>query len=217
MITTVLFDLDGTLIHSSPGILASLRKVLVEAGIEPVEVVDERVIGPPLMATLARLTGIAPGSRLDELAASFKATYDTVGVLHADPYPGCVDMLDRLTVARRRSYIVTNKRRVPAVAIAQRLGIRSRLSGLYSLDTLIPPAPRKRDVVAHVLFEHQVPRGAAVMVGDSGDDADAAAANGIPFVAVTYGYGNPLADPAVRPAAVLDRLAELPDVLARLD
>ena len=106
---------------------------------------------------------------------------------------------------------------VPAVAIAQRLGLRSRLSGVYSLDTLTPPAPRKRDVVAHVLAEHQVPRGTAVMIGDSGDDADAAAANGLPFIAVTYGYGNPLGDPAVRPAAVLDRLADLPDLLVRLD
>lgn len=217
MITTVLFDLDGTLIHSSPGILAAFRKVLVEAGIEPVEAVDERVIGPPLMATLARLTGIAPGSRLDTLAAAFKATYDTVGVLHADPYPGCGDVLARLVSAGRKSYIVTNKRRVPAAAIAERLGMNPKLAGLYTLDSLSPPAPRKRDVVAHILVERQVPRGTAVMVGDSGDDADAAAANGIPFVAVTYGYGNPLADPAVRPAAVLDRLAELPDVLARLD
>lgn len=217
MISTLLFDLDGTLIHSAPGILAAFRKVLVEARVEPVDAIDERVIGPPLMATLARLTGIGPGTTLDSLAAAFKATYDTVGVLHADPYPGCVDMLDRLMIARRRSYIVTNKRRVPAVAIAQRLGLRSRLSGVYSLDTLTPPAPRKRDVVAHVLAEHQVPRGTAVMIGDSGDDADAAAANGLPFIAVTYGYGNPLGDPAVRPAAVLNRLADLPDLLVRLD
>ena len=122
MISTLLFDLDGTLIHSAPGILAAFRKVLVEARVEPVDAIDERVIGPPLMATLARLTGIGPGTTLDSLAAAFKATYDTVGVLHADPYPGCVDMLDRLMIARRRSYIVTNKRRVPAVAIAQRLG-----------------------------------------------------------------------------------------------
>ena len=85
MITTVLFDLDGTLIHSAPGILAAFRKVLADAGIEPVDAVDERVIGPPLMKTLARLSGLEPGERLDAVATAFKATYDTVGVYHADP------------------------------------------------------------------------------------------------------------------------------------
>jgi phosphoglycolate phosphatase len=217
MITTVLFDLDGTLIHSAPGILAAFRKVLADAGIEPVDAVDERVIGPPLMKTLARLSGLEPGERLDAVATAFKATYDTVGVYHADPYPGCLEVLDRLVTAGRRSYIVTNKRRTPAVMIADLLGMQPRLAGLYTLDTLTPPAARKRDVVAHLLAEHRLTRETVVMVGDSGDDADAAAANDLGFIAATYGYGNPLADPAVRPAAVLDRLAALPDILARLD
>jgi phosphoglycolate phosphatase-like HAD superfamily hydrolase len=119
--------------------------------------------------------------------------------------------------AGRRSYIVTNKRRTPAVMIADLLGMQPRLAGLYTLDTLTPPAARKRDVVAHLLAEHRLTRETVVMVGDSGDDADAAAANDLGFIAATYGYGNPLADPAVRPAAVLDRLAALPDILARLD
>ena len=192
MITAVLFDLDGTLVHSSPGVLASFRKTFDAEGIVPVATVDESVIGPPLLATLTRLTGIHDADRLQQLARTFKATYDTEGVLHADPYAGMTDVLKRLSDARCRSFIVTNKRLVPARMIAERLGMTPYLAGVYALDSFTPPAPRKRNVVANILAEHGIAATAALMVGDSEDDADAAAANSVRFVAAMYGYGAPL-------------------------
>lgn len=216
MISTILFDFDGTLVHTAPGILAGFRKVLAEAGIEPADSVDERVIGPPLLATLRRLTGLAAGSDLDRLATAFRETYDADGVLDADPYPGLAGMFDALDAHRRRSFIVTNKRQVPARAIAERLGIGPRVAGLYSLDSLSPPAPRKQAVVARLLADHAIVPDTAVFVGDSAEDADAAAGNGVRFIAVAYGYGSPSAS-GVPAAATLDRLADLPDILHRLD
>ena len=217
MITTVLFDFDGTLVHTAPGILAGFRKVLDDAGVAPVEPIDERVIGPPLMSTLTRLTGIHESARLDQLAKAFKATYDADGVLHAEPYPGLDDVLAALVAGRRQPFVVTNKRQVPALMIAERLGMLPHLAGLYSLDTLTPPAAKKRAVVAHLLAEHGITADAAIMVGDSTDDADAAAANGVRFIAVTYGYGSPLSFTDAVPAATLGRLTELPGLLGSLD
>jgi len=217
MIAAVLFDLDGTLVHSAPGILVSFRKTFDEAGIRAVESVDERVIGPPLVATLRRLTGIEDELRIGELARAFKAIYDTHGVLAAEPYPGLGEVLGALAAARRQSFMVTNKRQLPARLIAERLGIMPHLAGLYSLDTLTPPASKKRTVVAHLLAEHGIDATTAVLVGDSVEDAEAAASNGVRFVACTYGYGSPFAFTEAAPAATLDRLADLPDVLARLD
>lgn len=217
MITTVLFDFDGTLVHTAPGILAGFRNVLDAAGVRAVQAIDERVIGPPLLATLQRLTGLDAGPEIDRLAAAFKATYDADGILQAEPYPGLEDTLAALAAAGRRAYVVTNKRQVPARAIADRLGLLPRLAGLYSLDSLTLPAPRKQAVVAHLLAAHAVAARSAVLVGDSAEDAEAAAGNGLRFIAVTYGYGAPLAFAGAPAAATLDRLAELPDLLRRLD
>ena len=57
--------------------------------------------------------------------------------------------------------------------------------------------------------------GRAVLVGDSITDAETARAAGVPFVAVSYGFpGRPVSE--LGAAAVIDRFAELPKVLARL-
>jgi phosphoglycolate phosphatase len=217
MITDVLFDLDGTLVHSAPGILATFTRVLADAGVTPVDAVDERVIGPPLVPTLERLSGLPPGPELDRIAAAFRALYDTKGALEADPYPGMDDVLRAIRGAGRRTFIVTNKRRLPAQAIAERLGISPYLSGLYTLDTLEPAAARKQEVVAHILRTHRIAPTSAVLVGDSVEDAAAAAAHGMRFVAAEYGYGTPSAFTGAGPAAVLERLSDLPGVLAALD
>ncbi|HVZ50280.1 MAG TPA: HAD hydrolase-like protein [Gemmatimonadaceae bacterium] len=217
MISAVLFDFDGTLVHSAPGILAGFRATLAAAGVPAVEAVDERVIGPPLLVTLRRLTGLDAPDELDRLAAAFRATYDAHGVLEADAYEGLADVLAALAAARRRAFVVTNKRNAPARAIAGRLGILPQLEDVYSLDSLTPPAPRKAALVAHVLRARAIAPGTAVMVGDSAEDAEAAAANDLPFVAVAYGYGTPHAFEGARPVATLERLADLPAVLRRLD
>lgn len=217
MIDHVLFDLDGTLIHSAPGILGSFTRVITAAGRTPVDAIDTRVIGPPLLATMKRLTGLHDGPELDGLLAAFRTEYDSAGVLQAEPYPALDEVLDALRAANRKSYIVTNKRHLPAQLIAARLGMAPRLSGLYSLDSFTPPAPRKQAVVAHVMMSHEITADRTILVGDSVEDAQAAHANGIPFIAVRYGYGDPLAYGDARPAAELRALAELPALLARLD
>lgn len=217
MITDVLFDLDGTLVHSAPGILGTFSTVLADAGITPIDTVDERVIGPPLVPTLQRLSGLPAGPDLDSIAAAFRVLYDSKGAMEADPYPGMDEVLRAIQATGRRSFIVTNKRKIPARAIAERLGISAFLSGLYTLDTLEPPAARKQEVVAHILRTHGIVPSSAVLVGDSVEDAAAAAAHSVRFIAAAYGYGTPSAFTAALPAATLTRLSDLPAALAALD
>lgn len=215
MIEAVLFDLDGTLVHSSPGVLESFRRTFITAGVAAVDTIDERVIGPPLRSTLERLTGLTNPARIDHLAAVFREVYDTEGAMAADPYPGLDDVLDALAATGSRAFIVTNKRIHPARLIADRLGLTARLAGVYALDSYTPAAARKQVVIARVLAEHRLDATATVMVGDSVEDGEAAEANGVAFIAATYGYGSPLNAP--RPAAVIGELADLPAALMRLN
>jgi phosphoglycolate phosphatase len=216
MIRSVLFDFDGTMIHSAPGILAGFERVLATHGITPKETIDQSVIGPPLMATLRRLTGIANEPALEELALAFRTTYDGAGILEAHPYPELVETLLLLRSAGRHSYVVTNKRRVPTRLIADRLNVTPLVEELYSLDSLSPPAIRKNALVSYVLSTHSIDAAEAVLVGDSVEDAEAAAANGMRFIAALYGYGDPLRFTGPKPSGTIASLAELPLLLGRL-
>lgn len=217
MIESVLFDLDGTLVHTAPGILGGFRQTLTAAGVPLVTPIDERVIGPPLLATLERLTGITDAAHLDRLATAFKQVYDTDGVRAAEPYPGTEMVLDALRAQGRRLFVVTNKRAHPTRLILERLGWWSRFEHVYSPDSLTPPAKRKAAVVAHLVEAHGVRAGAATLVGDSAEDGDAAGANAVPFVAARYGYGTPIPTDGTSPVGSLGAITELPDLLGRLD
>ena len=216
MIRVVLFDFDGTMVDSAAGIVASLEKVFATFQILPKEAIDRRVIGPPLMATIRRLTGITDGPTLEDLAASFRAAYDVDGVLAARPYPELVETLTKLRKAGLVSYVVTNKRSLPTRLIADRLHVSPLVAGLYSLDSLSPPADRKIALIAHILRANSIDPIEAVVVGDSAEDAEAAAENGLRFIAAVYGYGDPSTFTGAKASGTIVSLAELPSLLERL-
>ena len=54
----VLFDLDGTLSDSAPGILAALRHAFAAVGVPPLDAQTERaILGPPFYESLPPLIG----------------------------------------------------------------------------------------------------------------------------------------------------------------
>ncbi|HKH01871.1 MAG TPA: HAD hydrolase-like protein, partial [Bradyrhizobium sp.] len=72
MTCSVLLDLDGTLIDSYPGILASCLAALRALGHEPDATLDiKRFIGPPLEDMMQTLLPLYGGDRFDEAVAAY--------------------------------------------------------------------------------------------------------------------------------------------------
>jgi phosphoglycolate phosphatase len=185
-----LFDLDGTLIDSSPSILGTFAAILKQAAISPRVALDSGLIGPPLRATLARITGIEDPTRIEQLADAFKATYDTTGYRETIPYTGVDNALRELNAREAQLWIVTNKRIAPTMRIMDMLRWTDLFSGIFALDAFDPPEGSKRDMVARVIRERNIDPGTAVMIGDTAEDAAAAQANGLRFVGASWGYGH---------------------------
>lgn len=213
----VLFDLDGTLIDSAPAILASYREAFAAAGRTPVIPIDAGIVGPPLLETLELLTGSTDAALLDELAAHFKASYDTTGFRQTAAYDGVGDMLARLSAAGCRLAIATNKRLHPTRLILDHLGWAGHFDAVYALDLFQPRLPDKAAMIARLIADRGIPRDAAVYVGDRSEDGESADANRLPFLAATWGYGSltpaemaphwrALSSPATLAAAILDEL-----------
>jgi phosphoglycolate phosphatase len=197
----ILFDLDGTLIDSSPGILASFGRILAADGLRPAVPLEAALIGPPLAVTLRRVSGIADEARLAGLVEAFKQDYDTAGHLGTEVFPGVAAGLAQLAAAGARLFIVTNKRMVPTRRILEALGLAQFFAS-------------KAAVTKRILARYGIDPAQALFVGDSDEDAAAARDNGLRFIHAAYGYG--AAGIAAAPDAVLRHFAELPGIVAAL-
>jgi phosphoglycolate phosphatase len=202
------FDLDGTLIDSAGGILASLRAALEEHGLTPLVPLDRALIGPPLRRTLQKVTGREDPELLDRLVQAFKDHYDGVGCLATQPFASVPEALGALASADHRLFIVTNKRLVPTLVILRHLGLEVHFAGIHALDEMPSSASSKAELVARVRAGHGLPLREGLLVGDSRDDGLAALANGLPFVFAEYGYGT-LTDQEVPVAARIRDISEL--------
>ena len=185
----VLFDLDGTLIDSFPGIEYSVRAA-ISAVTPHCEVADLRqLIGPPVREVLKRaVSGVEPET-LDELERQFRVSYDGQGWQQALVYKGVTEVLLQLSQAKVKSFVVTNKPILPTGKILERLGLFKYFVDIVALDSRVPLFSSKAEAVAFLLSKHGLDARVTLFVGDSVDDARAAQLCGLRFVAVTYGYG----------------------------
>ena len=95
----ILFDLDGTLVDSAPGITASVAFALSHFGIFP-ETREEllRFIGPPLSDSFRRFYGFSE-ERAGEAVDLYRVRYRESGVYEFSVYEGIEDALSALNAA----------------------------------------------------------------------------------------------------------------------
>ena len=186
----ILFDLDGTLIDSAPAILASYREVFEQTGIAPVRSIDESIVGPPLTETLQLLCGSSDSVLIGRLTEAFKASYDSEGYKATADYAGVGELLAELAGAGLSLSIATNKRIHPTRLILRHLGWLDYFRHIYALDLFSPRLPDKAAMIARLLADQGIPKEQAIYIGDRSEDGESADANGLPFIAATWGYGS---------------------------
>ena len=111
-VRSVLLDLDGTLIDSQPGIVASCRAALRALGHDPDARDVKPAIGPPLEDTLRVLLQAHGDDRLDEAVAAYRQHYGESGLFGSEPYPGIGAALQEMRRAGLRIFLATSKREV---------------------------------------------------------------------------------------------------------
>ncbi len=186
----ILFDLDGTLIDSAPAILASFQAAFAQTGIAPARPISADIIGPPLTETLQLLAGSDDPAQIARLGDAFKASYDATGYQATAAYAGVSDLLLALKNAGCSLSIATNKRLHPTRLILDFLGWQTCFSHVYALDLFTPRLPDKASMLQRLISDQDIPRNAAVYVGDRAEDGLSASANQLPFIAATWGYGS---------------------------
>jgi phosphoglycolate phosphatase len=185
----LIFDLDGTLTDSKPGIVGCLREVLEARKMSGYDSLD-RFIGPPVEEWVAEL--LPHGSAEDHaaLARDYRACYDRVGWSNNSVYPGVAELLAQLHRDSFPLYVCTSKHEHFAVRILESFGIAQYFNAIYG-DRIDYASHSKSDLLALILNRHAIDRASAWMVGDRSFDIEAAHNNGIRCLAVAWGYGTP--------------------------
>lgn len=185
----VLLDLDGTLIDSQPGIVASCFAALRALGHEPDETLDmKRFIGPPLEEIMQLLLQSYGDDRVEEAVTAYRQHYGESGLFGSEPYPGIGVALRQMRQAGLRIYLATSKRETFARRILQHLEFATYFDGIYGS---VPGGhlDHKPELLAHIVAEQNILASHSVMVGDRRHDIAGAHAVGMRGLGVLWGYG----------------------------
>ncbi len=107
MTTLTLFDLDGTLVDSAPGIHASIRVAAAELGLpEPTAEQLTAMVGPPLQDGFADVLGVED---VDRAVAAYRAHYAAGAMFEATVYPGVAELLADLRAEGQLLAVATSK------------------------------------------------------------------------------------------------------------
>jgi phosphoglycolate phosphatase len=210
----VLFDLDGTLVDSTPGIWASIRFAAAELGLpEPTPGQLRAMVGPPLQDGFAGAFGLT-GDDVDRAVAAYRVHYEAGAMFDADVYPGIPQLLAGLRAEGAVLAVATSKPEPFAVRILEHAGLLPEFASVHGA-TLDGAVRHKDQVVAAALAAH--PDGERpVLIGDRSHDVLGARAHGLPCIGADWGPA-PAGELAQAGAAVVAAgPADVPAALARL-
>ncbi len=189
----ILFDLDGTIVDSAPGITASLAWTLEQLG-RPVPMPAELLewVGPPILDSFRDREGMTL-EQAQYALDTYRPHYLANGALDSRVYPGVADLLRELGRSSVPLSLATSKPESLATVMLEHFGLADCFDFLTgaSEDEV---RSSKTDVVAEALRRlaasgHDISK--PVLVGDRHYDVLGAAANGVPTIFVEWGYGSP--------------------------
>ena len=190
--TTVLWDLDGTIIDSSPGVFDSFRHVFKTLGLPEVD--DARLrtfMGPPLSETFGEKLGFDP-ELVKESLEVYRDYYLKTGALNCTVYPGVLETIKKSQDAGITNSLATSKAEVGTRLVGEHFDFLKYIDVLGTASN-----DRTRNSKSEVLeyaFTELKKIGAdlskVVLVGDRIHDIEGAREHGIQVCLVKWGFGN---------------------------
>lgn len=184
----VIFDFDGTLADTSPGIFNSIRYSSAALGLQEISESQKRsFIGPPLSTAYASNFGLS-GNMLEKAMRLHKEYGVMRGYKELKFYDGIFRLLKCLKNDGIKTAIATLKVQPTINKIVEEFGCSNHFLVCKGADLDAPMT--KAEMLRHCMKQAgEIPIEKTVLVGDSIFDAIAAQEAGIDFVAVTYGFG----------------------------
>ena len=186
-----IFDFDGTLAHTAPDILDSIRRSCEISGVHiNQDSLDDNLIGPPLDVIIKKIKPDIEDEVLRQVVKNFRSIYDSSAFPLTELYPGIKSVLAELREKGIRLYIATNKRKIPLTNLLKKLEIFDLMDGICTVD-YNGGKLSKTEMVKTIISEHKLDKECSIIIGDAMGDINAGIAAGISTAAALWGYSNP--------------------------
>lgn len=186
--TTVLFDLDGTLMDTSPGIFTSVRHALSVMGWPlPTQEKMNLFVGPPLKDCFRLACDMTDETVITEAAGFYREKYDEAGPAGSSPYPGIVEVLETLRAEGILLGVATLKPEPLAQEVLRHNDIDHYFDYISGAD--FNGVKTKAMIIDSCMNALGVTAGETVMIGDTPHDLEGARTSKVPLLAVDWGFG----------------------------
>lgn len=181
----IIFDLDGTITESAPGIMKSAAYALEKMNkTVPDEAVLRKFVGPPLHRSFMDFCGLSD-EEATAAVANYRERHTVIGWKEANVYTGILSLL--LSLKRNGAYIAlaSSKPRPLCVKTLEYFGL------LPLFDRVVGPDFQNKSGEKELLVRSALPETYknACMVGDRKFDMEGAKKAGVAAIGVGYGYG----------------------------
>lgn len=185
----LLFDLDGTLVDSFPGISRSINQTLTTIGRTPIPAEELRqFVGKRLAVIFSTLLGAEDEALVDRAVEIYRPLFDEVGIFDSRVFPGIPDALATLRDAGHSLQVVTVRSIGSARLVVRHFGLDRYFDAVHGPDRTLRSGDKADLVRAALDLAGADPRD-TIMIGDRSDDVRAARTHGVHAVAVEWGYG----------------------------
>ena len=189
MVSTILFDLDGTLVDTAPDLGHALNLQLICHGKQPLA---EAAIRPFASHGSRGLIGLGFGitpkdNNFINMRDEYLAIYDTVFTRSPVLLPGIAELLQAIEIKGIKWGVVTNKPRRFTMPLIESMGLHKRVACVVSGDDAPQPKPSPATLLMACKKVGVLPKN-CIYVGDAERDIQAGRAAGMKTVVALFGY-----------------------------
>ncbi len=184
----IIFDLDGTLLDTSSGIMHCYSETGIALNLKPRSVADKTcVIGGPLSNGFNTLYYIDDDELVSRASEHYRTLYKSDGIKMFEPYEGIRELLISLRKNNIKTAVATLKYEPFAIQMLNDAGLGELFDIIKGYDKT--EKCTKAYILNQVIDTMKADRADCALVGDSEYDAGGAKEAGIDFIGVSYGFG----------------------------
>lgn len=183
----VIFDLDGTLLDTTEGVVEAVKRTIEDNNLNmPDEAEIKKFVGPPMQKSMKEQFDLDDDRALS-LANEFRTNYKNHSLFQAQLYDGIIELLRELKEKGYKIAVATNKSHQNAVDLLKKFAIDEYCDFMMGSD--LEGKLSKTDILNTCIDKLEIEKKDAVLIGDSIFDLKGAELSGVDFIAVTYGFG----------------------------